>query len=480
MVLYAEEEDFNGETYVLFRVMDPHGAGSTINLSVRILPINDPPVIKAPGEISFEEDTIVSFDLSTWVIDKDDNDLTWTIGSSDTMNITLEIENDTLTIRPKENWYGSFNLFLNVSDPSEFTTYEIPVEVDPINDAPVVSTPGTIRINEDEIIYYDLSSIDPYDPDDDPLYWYLHNSTSLIRSVAILDNDTIRITPLLDGSGTGEFFLRVQDGRGGIAYSKFTVIIEPVNDPPLFIAPEDWSFEVELGGSKTMDLRYFPYLVEDVDHPLEELLAVTDYPLAEVDGLSLDVSIPPDSASDNVSILIWVVDPLNEISTIWELTIIIVEEIDPNEGIVDVDNITYDNVDGNVVITVDGGRDQVIWVVFTGFMGELMGSFFMVESEDRPGHYEVELEDPPWSDGEVIYIHLSEEKGGPNESGDLPIMVTYNRGEKSNGKDDPNPIPYLIGFISILLLIGLLFLIMIVKNKKKGISDFDYDSLLEE
>jgi hypothetical protein len=396
------------------------------------------------------------------------------------LNISLEVENDTLTIRPIENWYGSFHLFLNVSDPSEFTTYEIPVEVEPVNDAPVVSSPDAIRIDEDEVIYYDLSSVDPYDPDNDPLYWYLHNSTSLIRSVAILDNDTIRITPLSDGFGTGEFFLRVQDGRDGIAYSKFTIIIEPVNDPPLFIAPEDWSFEVELGGSKKIDLRYFPYLVEDVDHSLEELTAVTDYPLAEVSGLSLDISIPPDSASDKVSILVWVEDPHNEMSSIWELTIMIVEEIDPNEGIVDVDNITYDNVDGKVIITADGRSGQAIWVVFTGYMGELMGSYSMSESENRPGHYKVELEDPPWSEGEELWLHLSSEKGGPNESGELPLGFTYEKGEVVNGTNDPDPIPYLIGFASILILIGLLFLIMFVKNKRKAISDFDYDSLLEE
>jgi hypothetical protein len=298
--------------------------------------------------------------------------------------------------------------------------------------------------------------------------------------VAILDNDTIRVTPFLDGSGTGSFNLRVQDGREGVTFIEFNVMIEAVNDPPEFIAPVDWTYEIELGGTKTIDLRYVPYFTEDVDHTLNELQAVTDYPLTDINGLVINISIPADSASDNVSILVWVKDPLDAISEIRELKIRIVEEIVNGGGFVEVDNITFSNENGDVSVSVDGKEGQTIWVVFTEFNGQVRGSYVMTESEDMPGHYEFELEDPPWTEGEVLYLHLSGTKNGPNESGDLPLTFTYDKGEDDDGPNDMDPNPYLIGFASILIILGLLFIFIIVKNRKRPVSDFDYDSLLEE
>jgi hypothetical protein len=343
-----------------------------------------------------------------------------------------------------------------------------------------MDTPEPITILEDEVFYFDLSLISPMDIDNDPLYWYLENRTSLIGSVAILENGSLRITPLADGFGEGEFVLRVQDGRGGVAYTTFRITIEPLNDPPTFMAPQGWTQDVELGGSREIDLRFTPYFVEDVDDGLETLTAQSDYGLKEVEGLVLTLSVPPDTASDTISVLVWVSDPKGYDSTIHELTLNIVEDMDPGNGWIEINNLTISNPNGDVVITADGRSGQVIWVVFSDVNG-IRGSYMMIESEDDPGNYRVEIDGPPWSDGDNFYIHLSSTRNGPNDSGDLPSTLLYNKGEMDdNGQDDPVIYIFFIGGLSILILLVLVIIWIIVRKNRNEISDFDYDSLLEE
>ncbi|MGA1872569.1 MAG: tandem-95 repeat protein, partial [Thermoplasmatota archaeon] len=478
MVIFADDVDFNGQTYVLMRLTDPHGASSTFELPVRILPINDPPVLKAPAELIMEEDSFINVNFTTWAEDRDDTDLEWNITISEPDNAELIIDNRTLTIIPERNWFGGFILRLNVSDGLDFDSMDIPVTVTPVNDAPILAAPGDLSILEDQEFLYNLSDLSPYDPDGDTLYWYLDNASSLIRSVAIYDNGTIRIRPLLDGYGTGTFTLRVQDGRGGKAYANFTILIEAVNDAPDFIAPEDWSLEVEIGGSRTVDLRFVPYFVEDVDDPMENLTAVTDYSLAAIDGLVMVVSVPSDTASESFQMTVEVRDPHGAVSAAHVLTI---EVVDPNDipSDLDVGNITVTNPDGSVVVTAEGRSGQTIWVVFTRAIGEAE-SYRMIENVKNPGNYSLDLEGPGWEDGEVLFMHLSRTKGGPNDSGELPLTFTYRKGGADDVDDEIGIYPYIIGVASMLVLVILVGTVIVARGRRSRVSGFDYESLLEE
>ncbi|MGA1819787.1 MAG: tandem-95 repeat protein [Thermoplasmatota archaeon] len=479
MVLYTDDPEYNGATYVKMRVSDPHGASSIFNLPVRVLPINDPPILKPPTDIVIEEDSSISLNFSGWASDKDDLDLEWNITISDGSNIQLLIENLTLTIVPAENWFGAAVLKVNVSDGEEFDTFDIPITVTPVNDAPIVGEPEEIFIIEDQEYLFNLSELSPYDPDGDTLYWYLDNASHLIRSVAIYDNDTIRIRPLLDGYGIGTFTLRVQDGRGGIARVNFTVNIESVNDAPDFIAPEDWSLDVLMGGYRIVDLRFVPYFVEDVDDPLETLTAVTDYSLAAVEGLVINISVPWDIASESFSMVVEVMDPHGAVSPAHELTIE-VKDPDDIDADLEVYNITVSNQDGRVRVTAEGRSGQIMWAVFTDSTGGQAGSYRMTESTKDMGHYMVDVDDPDWEDGEVLYLHLSRTNGGPNESGDLPITFTYRKGSDDVNGSPEDIFPYLIGIASLLLLLAIIGAVLVSRNRKAKVSDFDYGSLLEE
>ncbi|MBN1539105.1 MAG: tandem-95 repeat protein [Candidatus Thermoplasmatota archaeon] len=468
MVVFTDQKEFNGQTHVLMNVSDPDGAWITVRIPVRVLPINDPPVLSAPAEIIFEEDTVKELDFSPWAEDDDDLELLWNFTIDGDARVLLEINGTILRMVPAENWFGSFMLKVNVSDGEDFDTGDVLVSVTPVNDPPIIGTPGPIFILEDEEYLFDLMQLSPFDPDGDRLYWYMHSASPLIDSVVIYDNYTIMVRPYLDGSGTGNFTLKVQDGRGGVAFVNFTVNIEAVNDAPYFIAPEEWTLDIGIGSSRTVDLRYIPYFVEDVDDQLTSLISLADHPFASVDGLVINISIPMDAPLGNFSILVHVTDPHGAVSEGHELTIVIVDQ-DENLGDLEIYNVTLSNQNGNVQVTVQGRTGQTIWVVFTG-LSITMESHRMTESTREPGTYAVEITDPQWEDGTEILLHLSRSRGGPNESGDLPYMFIYSRGD--NGPDDDDQIlPYLIGIASLLLLVIVLGVVIVMRNRRGRTSE---------
>ncbi|MGA1848796.1 MAG: Ig-like domain-containing protein [Thermoplasmatota archaeon] len=473
MVVYAEEEDWFGETHILMRVMDPEGASAIINLSVEIFPVNDPPRIKVPGEITFDEDGSAVFTLSNWADDHDGPEMIWEITADDD-NVTIDIENTTLTISSAPDWWGSTMLHLNLSDSIEFDTYDIPLTVRGINDPPRISPIPRILLMEDHETFIDLSDMDPVDPDGDPLYWYIENTTELVETAMVLGNNSIKLVPRLDGSGEGSFWIRVEDGRGGIDRSRIDLAVEPVNDPPVFVAPKGWTYELLPGGVKTIDLSNFPYFVEDVDDPLSTLRAVTDYPLAVIEGLSLEISVPEDTASSNISLLIGVEDPQGALSEIHEL-VITVDGSGNGDNSIRIDNVTVSGEGYEIHVEARGDPGQTIWAVFTD--GSLTRtSYVLLESPQGSGTYILKISEPPWPEGSELTLHLSKSRNGDNQA-DIPeIHFTL----EPSGEEEANWIWFYVMTISVISILILAAIAIYARNRRGSVSDFDYSSLIEE
>ncbi|MBN1539883.1 MAG: tandem-95 repeat protein, partial [Candidatus Thermoplasmatota archaeon] len=415
MVVYAEEEDWYGDTYILMRVIDPEGASAVINLSVEVFPINDPPRIRAPGEISFDEDEQVVLELSRWVDDRDGPETVWNI-TADDLNITILMNGDTIAISSAPDWWGSTVIHLNLSDSIEFDTYDLLVTVREVNDAPIIDDLSGIVLIEDHDLFIPFSALGPLDPDGDPLYWYIENTTDLVETAMVLGNQSIHLVPRMDGYGTGSFRIRVEDGRGGVdrAMVDFTVI--PVNDPPVFIAPREWTYDLPPGGEKTIDLSNFPYFVEDVDDPVSTLNIITDYPLTLVDGLTFTLTVPDDTASQNITVMIGIEDPHGARSEVNRLLLVIVEG--GEETVIHVENLTVSGEGNEILVEASGEHSQTIWAVFTDGSGART-SFILPETPRDSGTYRLIISDPPWSEGAELTLHLSRTRDGDNHA-DIP------------------------------------------------------------
>jgi len=76
--------DSSGTFTVVFTVSDADDSTSNDTTVIRILPVNDAPVVSGIPDISFPEDSIFSLDLDDFVTDVDNNksDLIWRVGLS--------------------------------------------------------------------------------------------------------------------------------------------------------------------------------------------------------------------------------------------------------------------------------------------------------------------------------------------------------------------------------------------------------------
>ena len=70
------------------------------------------------------------------------------------------------------------------------------------------------------------------DPDGDPLAVSLVSNV-LHGTLALASDGTFTYLPFAEWSGTDQFTYSVDDGKGGTAYAQATIIVTPVNDPPL-------------------------------------------------------------------------------------------------------------------------------------------------------------------------------------------------------------------------------------------------------
>ena len=142
-------DGFNGEdtfTYTITNGADTASAMVTITVN----PINDPPVITAPGPFNTNEDT--AFMLSGFTItDVDSSDLTVTLSVDDGMlsstmfsgtpaEVTAAINNVTYT--PLLNSTAADNLEIGVSDGTLADNDLVNITINPINDGPVNTVPG--------------------------------------------------------------------------------------------------------------------------------------------------------------------------------------------------------------------------------------------------------------------------------------------------------------------------------------------------
>ncbi len=133
-------QNFSGLIDVLLTATDPAGLSDSLRLSIRILPVNDPPVfVAAIPDADWNEDQQISLSIANWqssVFDIDNrfDELTWKIANG--KHNTGTISAGKLLITPDRDWNGEDTLKIIVSDGEYEDTTMIKLSVLPVNDAP--------------------------------------------------------------------------------------------------------------------------------------------------------------------------------------------------------------------------------------------------------------------------------------------------------------------------------------------------------
>ncbi|MDZ7796810.1 MAG: tandem-95 repeat protein [Candidatus Marinimicrobia bacterium] len=272
LFIYRPEENWYGKDSLYFLVSDGE-FHDTLCQPVIVEAVNDAPKWDTPDTLKLLEDELLRLPYS-WLYEHSKD-----IETPDTLlrfqafpgsHVSISLEGGMITILPEKDWYGTDTLLLTVSDGELSNTAYWHVEVEAVNDPPVLYELPEIAFNEDDTLYIGLPALQRFAEDVEMprknLKW---QARRLGKIRAFYDGSRIRLTAPQDWYGTDSIRLTVSDGEL-TASRNWVIHIRPVNDPPRWRRMPDRSFleDDTLRISRRELYRY----ASDPETPDEELI----------------------------------------------------------------------------------------------------------------------------------------------------------------------------------------------------------------
>ena len=364
--------EFNGVIPIVYRVND-FSCSDEVEQNLVVTSIADCPVYDGDLAVqSTDEDTPLDIAEATLVAefsDPDEDELTVYLANSVWNHGTISVVEGTVTFTPDEDYNGTSQVTLAVTDGLCPVTGTFDLTVNSVNDAPVLNV-ATVPITTDEDTPFDLTSaelIAQYtDVDGDDL---AINDLSFDQGSFVLEAGTYTFTPDQDYNGAASIFVEVVEVGTADLYTAdntIAVTVNPVNDAPVLdTAFEDAATDEEVAYTVLAVAGHF----SDVD--LDELEVV-------------DVDFDPDNASFDIEGADVVIDPDVDFVGDIEVTLTI---SDGNGG----------SADGVFTLTVNPINDAP----------ELVLPYDPVNSDEDETFVIVDLLDGHWTDVDMDALSVS-------------------------------------------------------------------------
>ena len=244
--------------------------GDTVNYPLRILSVNDKPLMKDLPKKQWNEDDTLSLDRSYLEgfakdIETKTKDLMWTYINDP--NLKVVQHHKFITLLPDPDWNGEAKVGMIVNDGGLSDTGYMSITILPVNDAPRWRALPDTSILEDGSMVLPLSYVKQfvYDPDkgDKIDLEYKAGDNFYIEEMS----DTLTIWPFEDWFGKENIDFTVTDGKKK-ASKTWTIPVIAVNDPPYFTMglPDSLSFT-----ANSSDTIIFEDVVYDIDNDLSDL-----------------------------------------------------------------------------------------------------------------------------------------------------------------------------------------------------------------
>ena len=351
----SPDADYNGSIVVDVLVTDGDLTDS-LSFTLVVNPVNDAPILSVIEDQSIDEDSDLTLQLLATDIDTED----LTYSASIDGNGSVSVVSDVLTVTPNLNYNGDIEVSVTVSDGQYIDTQSFTLSIQPINDAPVLSSIEDQSINEDNDLVITLSA---NDVDGDGLTYSASvdgNSTSSV------DGNILTISPDADYNGSIAVDVLVTDGDLTDSLS-FTLVVNPVNDAPILSVIEDQSIDennnliLELDANDIdQDALVFSVTVDDNATVSIEDNILTIVPDIYFNGeILINVYVTDGEFFDSQTFIL-TVNPINDPPILNIIDNQIINE-DTNLELAlvandaDGDILTYSaSVDGNSTASVDG------------------------------------------------------------------------------------------------------------------------------
>ena len=228
MCVYTPAQGFFGQDSFEYRASDGKSESNVATVTVNVGSMNHAPSAYG-SSVCTPEDVPVAIILAG--NDPDGDTLSFHVleGPSHGVLAMDAMDGSRVSYTPARDYNGSDSFSFYVSDGELLSSPEIvSIEIGPVNDPPTAEDILGITTEEDVPIVIVLGGSDI---EDDPLTW--HVSQPLHGSVSAPEGREVLYTPPRDYYGEDRFHYYVNDGKSSSLPAAVTIIITPVNDPPV-------------------------------------------------------------------------------------------------------------------------------------------------------------------------------------------------------------------------------------------------------
>jgi hypothetical protein len=211
------QTDQNGYSDIIVEVRDPQGLTDTDTFRVTVTPVNDAPVVSSAG---VQDQTIDSchqfatFDLDNYITDVDNADLTWAVTGNTQLIITIDTATHVVTIFYPTGFVGSETVTFTATDSEGLTVFDSAVFIitqcaSSSNTAPELNNLPDKELEEDSGDNDKIIDLWDYASDDE--------SSDSELDFSITDQTN---TNLVTCSISSDRYIdcEVEDGKTGISY----------------------------------------------------------------------------------------------------------------------------------------------------------------------------------------------------------------------------------------------------------------------
>jgi hypothetical protein len=249
-VTFTPVDNFSGTSTFAYTLYDGEYTSAPVIVTIVVEPVNDAPVV-VDYTRSIEEDSFLELEPITDAIDPEGDTLTVLVGVPHDGTAVIG-DGGKVTYTPDLDFNGVDWFLYQVIDGQGGSAFAmVEVTVTPKNDEPVPAVDYAWTL-EDHLVVVDVLAND-VDVDLDPLTVNISTPPPAAEGTAVVNTAdmTVTFTPVDNVSGTFTFAYTLYDGEYTSAPVIVTIVVEPVNDPPVAgndtpVTTEDNSVEVDV------------------------------------------------------------------------------------------------------------------------------------------------------------------------------------------------------------------------------------------